>query len=265
MASECPLLMIPSEIRLLIYQFLFNLDLWEIPRLRGAYDHAAGCCAVNLHNERIYTRRKWGKYSFKNFSAILRTCHLINKEATDVLYEQTMFHIRISDEQYNRRMRPYAPLNECAFLPRIQQVCINPDVRQHEALLALPGILKDLFRLLTCAPAKTTVQFVLTSGCLSGFAPTLFPTEALIEEEVWEEFLEKISMLKARCRFLVNKPSVRNNVQERANQVVRAVDGWVVFSMPHIYSRSNFPLDIQIRYLRRSSRALVQLSRRSLQ
>ena len=225
MTSECALLSIPAEIRLRMYEFLFDLDLWGIPRLRGAYDHIAGCCNVNLHNERIYTQRTWGQYSFKNFSAILQTCRLINNEATDVLYEQTVFHIRVSDEQYNRRMRPYSPVHECAFLPRIQQVFISPDVRQHNELLALPDMLDNLLRLLTCAPSQTTVQLEPTSGSLSGSAPTFGPAEDLAEEEAWENFLQKLAALRPRCRFLVNTRSVRNNVQERLEQVVRAVGG----------------------------------------
>lgn len=114
-------------------------------------------------------------------------------------------------------------MNECAFLPRIQQVFISPDVRQHNELLALPDMLENLLRLLTCAPTKTTVQFGPTSGSLSGSPPTFGPTEELAEEEAWENFLQKLTSLRPRCRFLVNTPFVRNNVQERLNQVVRAV------------------------------------------
>lgn len=224
MNVECHLLNIPSEIRVLIYQYLFNLDRWGIPRLRGAYEHPAGCCNVNFHNGHIYTQRQWGDYDFKNFPAILRTCRLINKEAVDVLFEQTMFLIRVSDEQYNRRMRPYSTLKECTFLTRIQQAYIKADTRQHEALLAMPDTLNDLFDRLTCPASKTIVEFGPSSGSLFAYLPIISPAEISAEEQAWERFLKKLPALKERCRFVVNKPSVRNNVRERLDQVVRAVE-----------------------------------------
>lgn len=221
---ECHLLDIPSEIRVLVYQYLFNLDRWQIPRLRGAYKYPAGCCNVNLHNGRIYTQRQWGEYSFKKFPAILRTCRLIHKEARDVLFEQTMFLVRVSDEQYNRRMRPYSTLRECAFLSRIQQVYIKADTRQHDALLAMPDTLNDLFGMLTCPASKITVEFEPTSGSLFAYLPNITPAEVEAEEKAWQEFLRRLSALKGRCSFVVNKPSLRNNVRQRLDQVVQAVE-----------------------------------------
>lgn len=221
---RCHLLRIPSEIRVLIYQFLFNLDRWGIPRLRGAKDHPAGCCNVNFHNGHIYTQRQWGDYDFRNFSAILRTCRLINKEAIDVLFEQTRFIIKVSDEQYNRRMRPYAWLRQCAFLPKIPQVEIRADTRQHEALTAMPDTLNDLFGMLTCPPDKTFVEFGPTGGSLFAYLPVVTPVELLNEEKAWDEFLRRLSALRVRCRFVVKKPIVRLSVRERLDQVIRAVE-----------------------------------------
>lgn len=209
---------------MLIYQYLFNLDLWKIPRLRGAKDYPAGCCHVNFHNGHIYTQRQWGDYDFKHFSAVLRTCRLIKQEAIDVLFEQTIFRIRVSDEQYNRRMRPYAWLKQCAFLPRIQQVEIKSDTRQHEALTAMPDTLNSLFSMLTCPPDNTVVEFGPTGGSLFAYLPVVSPTEIELEEKAWDDFLRRLSGLRGRCRFVVKKPFVRNSVQQRLDQVVRAVE-----------------------------------------
>lgn len=222
--SQCHLLRIPSEIRVLIYQYLFNLDRWGIPRLRGAKDWPAGCCHVNFHNGHIYTQRQWGDYDFKNFSAILRACRLTYTEAINVLFEQTMFKIRVSDEQYNRRMRPYAWLKQCSFLARIQQLEIQADTRQHEALIAMPETLDKLFGMLTCPPSRIVVEFGPTSGSLFAYLPVISPKEVAAEEKIWDEFIRRLSALKGRCRLVVKKSFVRNSAQERLDQLVRATE-----------------------------------------
>lgn len=220
---ESALLRLPSEIRIEIYQFLFDLDRWQIPRLAGASKSQAGCCDVNVHNDHVYTRRKWGTYSFTNFAAILATCRLMNSEATDVLYEQTIFMIKMSNEQYNRRMRLYAPLVDCPFLHRIQRVMITPDVRQHAALLALPDALDQVLMQLRCPTSAIQVELTLSSGCLMGFTPWMASAEPSSEDASWTKLLLALSNLKDKCRFVAKTTSFRVNVEQRANQIVSAV------------------------------------------
>ena len=121
-------------------------------------------------------------------------------------------------------MKPYAPLNDCTFLPRVQQAFVDVDARQHDALLAMPTSLGELLNRLTCSPAKISVQFGLTSGSLFDYLPTVTPDEIAAEELRWQAFLERLSTLRGRCQFSVNKSSLRQSVQERFDQVVHAVE-----------------------------------------
>ncbi|KAF2482595.1 hypothetical protein BDY17DRAFT_298779 [Neohortaea acidophila] len=221
----CTFLNIPSEIRVLIYRFLFNLDLWRIARLAGCYNDAAGSCDMNLYDAQIYTKRRWSPIAFANFTAILRTCRLSHAEAIDILYEQTLFNLRISDEQYNRTMRHYAPLTDCAFLPRIEHLRINPDLRSFDMLLHLPSLLDQVLARLTAAPAKIMVDIDVKSGSLSRLPPTMWPVEELVEDPEWEQLLREFARLRRRLTFRMQSFRVRNNVQHRLDQLVEATCG----------------------------------------
>ena len=232
MATEdCLLLAIPSELRVLIFQYLFNLETWAINRLPGSIDYAAGCCNLHYHDGAIFARRKWGSPAFRNFTSIIYTCQVINREAMDVLFDQTLFNIRISDEWYNRKMRCLGSLDLCSpFLTRVKQVFIDPDVRQNTALICLPEILPPLLdKLESCSPEKTNVQISPSNGSFYGRIPVPLSRSSedpyTSEEQRWREFLGETSLLRKRCKFRVKMPFLRQELSQRLEELIQAAEG----------------------------------------
>jgi len=106
MGPICYLLKLPAELRLRIYEQVFDLRN-DQSRLDyhadryGTFDlskYPAGLCKLELSARGIIKSCSLGDARLRasplrNFTAVLQTSHLINREATEVLYAQTFFRI----------------------------------------------------------------------------------------------------------------------------------------------------------------------------
>ena len=108
MSTRCDLLDIPSELRVSIYEKVCNVrpSLPRYPNYRPKHpkdldQYTAGPCYLLLEYDFTRTTSYETKQAARilspywQFSAVLCTCKLIKEEATDILYEQTLFRIDI--------------------------------------------------------------------------------------------------------------------------------------------------------------------------
>ena len=234
MSSRCPLLCLPAELRLLIYKNIGDLES-EYPR---------GSCTLVLRtcNDTLYSQQADPSAPWKSFSRLLRTCRVINQEATDFLYEQVLFEICIDTRPgapgnnyegwcWVARHRALRTLQECAFLQRIKHVRVDPSLHYYDGIFSIPRALSELIDQLHDINTKPIVSLELShdselrsSEDLSSLDLGLYRR---LDKAKWETFLKEMAGLKTRCCFQLESHWMRDSRWERIEQLAHAVEGSV--------------------------------------
>lgn len=104
MPCRCPLLRLPTELRLRIYEELFDPKCrqinWNTTTIaKNSHEPLYLPCRLLIYNNFVTTPprvddRGWNN-DFLNFAAVLRTCSFIYHEAVDVLYDHTRFTLSV--------------------------------------------------------------------------------------------------------------------------------------------------------------------------
>ncbi|KAK3658370.1 hypothetical protein LTR56_001781 [Elasticomyces elasticus] len=110
-ATRCYLLEIPPELRLRIYGYVFDKDFQP-----GVFIWPSG----EMLQDDLGCQPK-------NFSSVLKTCRLIAREATPVLYEGRTFYVHVMPDRSASEYRngPYEylrPVDCCLWFERVQTI-----------------------------------------------------------------------------------------------------------------------------------------------
>lgn len=171
------LLMLPPELRVSIYEYVFHVPSWEDHRLHSTT--CQPCKRIPHHREFKYPpcrivsaedgsnifyitgscHAKQTKAELLHRSAILRTCRLIYTEAVDLLYANTRFlflvtkscHFGQPDIAANLELisnPPQTTLSELSFLPKIQWMFLRVAISRNDTIDPVLGTVHELLELI---------------------------------------------------------------------------------------------------------------------
>lgn len=232
MAVRCFFLELPPEIRLGIYEHLFNIrpSSSEASQCSGpsssvkvyarqSFDfdtYPAGPCLLDL-DEPItkplsgFEKSPATPNQCNDFTAILRTCKLIEEEATNVLYESTCFYVKVG-------LRPHVSFDQVSdarhgadglhclrrlkclrLLKHVKVRIVEHKLGEHklgEPPDRLPDILIALFKVLNPERASTNVVFKLDL--------VLAAAIARCPSTDWCYFIQSISRVAFGCTPVIS-------------------------------------------------------------
>ena len=214
MAVGCSLVELPVEVRINIYQHLFNLQRWYKP-LKKNNIYSLGSCHLLYRHDTVVFKRLWRKKALKGFASILRTCRLIREEAVDELYACTIFYLRVPMEVMPYNEYSLSPSEMRQFLSRVQHITIEVGIN-YEIPPRFPQLTHKLLDLLPDhVPGMTQVMLVSTNDDLWRVRQT----------GNWKRWIDQTSTLVKRCSvrvFLPEPDAVRKDCLDR---ILAALDG----------------------------------------
>ena len=216
MALSCGFLRLPTELRLRIYELLFDPRCWhsnQVDLTEYFNEPLFAPCRLLVYNGFVTTTptvTDGGSQSdFKNFAAVLQTCRTVNEEGVDILYEHTRFTLRVlrspnlgSDDEdlpYNQiitrgQVRVLGALYRCRFLRRMRHVEVHVSFDLDNYLSRDLRQLEELFRHLKSSRKTTVLRVELWDDGLPGFS-----------EQHWQHVLSRLERIPRRCRVVIQQ------------------------------------------------------------
>lgn len=218
MSTDSCLLTLPTELRLQIYSYVFSVTTMPDARVDeqqprfGSTNCLGGEVFVEV-SQTITARRRHriSQAAGHHFAAILRTCKQIQAEATDILYQQTLFTVatgtagaEMVDAGGRLRLQSSSPsasatqksegspLQELTLFDKMQHVHLEVNIgKQVNPVWDVVPVTRAI--LATLPPGLKTTTATLRFGLMTAV------TCSRLTEEVWTRFQQEVKGIPFGC------------------------------------------------------------------